>query len=164
MGWIHLILLRKEIFNDIILYPFIQSFLQLQNVVDINSGFFNDWNTFSKNNLSEPKRGANVTWDDVDGLGAQHVTLDMLRENNINASDVTIGPENITIEIPLVQKMMPYFVKKQLNLERQIHAIMERSTELLRNHKQRIDNKRIIIRKKHGVNIINNLYIVCFSY
>lgn len=125
------------------------SFLQLQNVVDINSDFFIDWNNFTAANTNgtlKPK-----TYDDLDGLGPQHVTRDMLTESDITPNDVTVGANNIEIEIPLVQKLMPYFVKRQLNLERKIHGVIQLSTELLLKHKRRIENKRVRIEKKRSV-------------
>jgi hypothetical protein len=64
---------------------------------------------------------------------------------------VIIGPHSIEIEFPLVQNMMPLLVRKQLNLERKIHAIIQLSKKLLDIHKERLIKKEKRIVKKNKV-------------
>jgi len=82
----------------------------------------------------------------------------MLDESKINPSDVPVGPKTVEFDIPLLQKMMPNFVKRQLNLERKIQAITKLSHELLETHQTRLKEKDARIEKKKSVR--SKLFII----
>ena len=124
----------------------------MKNVVDINSDFFADWNNFTAFKKEQPDLEPK-TYEDDDGLGPQHVSPEMLEESNIDPTAVVVGPTDVEIEIPLVQKLTPHFVHKQLNLERKMLAITMHAEKLIQAHKKRIADQRKVIEKKRMVNI-----------